>query len=146
MRVAIAGLLGVAGAFSPGVQASADKDTLFFFFSTESSEAPALARAVVRISKAKPGKLQIRPVILVEDWRRLRGVTEKSPIFQTVRELGRLRDPEGVDIRVFDEEGLRLAAAWKVTRLPAAVLVSRGKAHPVQGSQADLLSLFACER
>ena len=146
MRLVTLALLGTAGTFGPGTEAADDRDILYFFFGTESAADAALARAVVRVARARRGKLDVRPVILVEDFRHLRATTEKSPLFQTVRELGRLHDPEGTDIRIYDEEGLRLAAAWKIARLPAAVLVRRDKAHLVQGSLADLDMLFGCDR
>jgi hypothetical protein len=47
---------------------------------------------------------------------------------------------------VYDEEALRLAAAWKIERLPAAALVRGGRAHVVQGTGLDLDSLLRCGR
>ena len=123
-----------------------EPDTLYYFFSPETESASAGARILIAFAKAGHEKLKIRPVVLIEHWERLRKVTPESILWKTVRELGRLREPAGVDIPLYDVEGLRLAKAWKITRLPAFVLVSHGRAHAIHGPNADLGSLQGCDR
>jgi hypothetical protein len=56
-----------------------------------------------------------------------------------MRQLGKV-----APLQVFDEEALRLARAWKLTRLPALVLVNGGRAHVLQGGAHGLEDLFGC--
>lgn len=138
-------LLGPGMAGEPQAEGGADqRDRLYFFFSPDTGA--VAARKVVTFAKAHSGAIDVRPVILVEDWSKIRSAKEDSPLVLTVRELGRLREPEGVDIRLFDEEGLRLAMRWKISRLPALVLVCRKRAHLIQGTEGDLDLLAGCER
>jgi len=120
--------------------------TLYFFFSPATPSAPAAARALASVAKATPGKIRIRPVLLVENWKALKKPTEESPLYRTVRELGDRSDARGVHIPIFDEAGRRLARAWKLSRLPAFLLVVHGKAHVVTGSRLSLDELSECER
>jgi hypothetical protein len=138
-------LLGPGMAGDPQARGEVGRpDRLYFFFSPDTG--PDAARKVVTFAKAQARTIEVRPVILVEDWTKIRKVAEDSPLLQVVRELGRLREPEGVDIRLFDEEGLRLARLWNLSRLPASVLVAHGHAHVVQGSQSAPGSLLGCDR
>jgi len=131
--------LGLAqGKEQPGKEAPG-KLALYFLFSENSRGAPEAARAVTSFLACHPGEAVLRPELLVQDWKELGRVTEESPLFRTLRELR-------VPLRVYDEEALRLAAAWKISRLPAAVLVRDGRAHVVQGASVDLESLFRCSR
>jgi hypothetical protein len=123
-----------------------EPDTLYYFFSPEAQTAQAGAKTLVDFAKAAHEKLRIRPVLLVEHWEGLRKVTPESVLWKTVQELGRLREPAGVEIPLYDVEGLALAKTWKITRLPAYVLVIRGRAHAIYGPNADLGSLLGCER
>ena len=148
MKVLI-GCLALGGALPLWGEAQGrgkEQDTLYYFFSPETPSAPAGAKTLADFVKSRPGQFKVRPVVLVEHWEGLRKVTPESAIFKTIRELGHLREPEGVDIPLFDLEGLKLAKAWKITRLPAFVLVSRGRAHAIHGPNADLGSLLGCER
>ena len=123
-----------------------EADTLYYFFSPETETGPAGAKTLIAFAKVGHEKLRIRPVVLIERWEGLRKVTPEPVLWKTVQELGRLREPAGVDIPLYDVEGLALAKAWKIARLPAFVLVSRGRAHLVHGPSADLGSLVGCER
>ena len=132
-------LLGlVQGKEQPGTEAP-EKLALYFFFSEKTEGAPEATRAVMTFLACHPGEGVLRPALLVQDWKELGQVTEESPLFRTLRELR-------VPLRVYDEEALRLAAAWKISRLPAAVLVRDGRAHVVQGTSLDLESLFRCSQ
>ncbi len=134
-------ILGMApGKISAGEDESG-KATLYFFFSEKTAAAPAAAQAVSTFARGHPVQVVLRPALLVEDWTLLKKVTEDSPLFRTIRHLG-----ERVQIQVYDEEALRLAAAWKIVRLPAVALVLGGRAHVVQGASPDLESLWRCTR
>lgn len=138
---------GAAGVPPDGPQTgSAGDGTLYFFFSPDTPSAPAAASTLSKWAKAQEGKIHVRPVLLIEDWTTFRKATEESPLYRTVRELGGRGDPPGVPIPVFDEEGLRLARAWSLSRLPAFVLIARGKAHVIYGSKLSLDELSECGR
>jgi hypothetical protein len=140
-------LAGAAGVPPEGPQTGLVGDgTLLFFFSPDTSSAPAAATTLSKLAKAKEGKIRVRPVLLVEDWKTFRSATEESPLYRTVRELGGRGDPPGVPIPIFDEDGLRLARAWSLSRLPAFVLISHGKAHLVYGSRVTLEDLLECRK
>jgi len=146
----LAGVLLFAGAETREAGGRSPEETpertLYFFFSPEPPSAPTAARALATLAKAGDGSLQVRPVLLVEDWKAWKKPSEKSPLTQAVRELAARSEPRGVRLPVFDEEGLRLARAWKLSRLPAFVLVAHGKAHVVYGSRVALEELSECDR
>jgi len=141
LLAAMVGILGMAQGKGPLREADPRKGTLYFFFSEKTAAAPAAAQAVAKFARGHPDQVLLRPALLVEDWSLLRKVTEDSPLFQTIRHLG-----ERVQLQVYDEEALRLAAAWKIVRLPAVALVVGGRAHVIQGASADLESLFRCAK
>lgn len=115
--------------------------TVYFFLSEKTQGAPEAARALVKASSFWKGDVQLRPVLLAEDWKTFLKVDESAPLYRTVRELGK-----DFALQAFDEEGLRLASAWGITKLPAFVLLSGRRAHVVQGAASDLEELFRCSR
>jgi hypothetical protein len=135
---------GALGQAERGSAAASADGTLYFFFSPDTPGAPAAAKTAQGL--ASQGKIKVRPVLLVEDWKTFRKPTAESHLYKTIRELGGRGDPPGVNIGVFDEEGLRLARAWKLTKLPAFVLVAHGKAHVVYGSKLSVDELEECGR
>ncbi len=139
--VALLALLGTAGGGAPARRDEAEGRALYFFFSEKTLSAPEAAKAVAAFMAMAPPDLSLRPVLLVEDWTTFLKVGEASPLYLTMRELGRTSP-----VQVFDEEGLRLAQAWKITRLPALALVSRGRAHVLQGAVSGLDELLGCAR
>lgn len=141
LLVGTVAMLGMAQGKGSIRESDPRKGTLYFFFSEKTAAAPAAAQAVSKFAREHPDQVILRPALLVEDWTLLRKVTEDSPLFQTIRHLGK-----GVQIQVYDEEALRLAAAWKIERLPAVALVVGGRAHIVQGAELDLESLWRCAR
>ena len=145
---AVLALVGTPGAQADGPKPKASLDgTLFFFFSGTDPLSSAAAKSLGGLAAAlKEGGVRMRPVLLVEDWKAWKKPTEDSPLFKTVRELGGGRNGPGVNIPVYDLEGLALARAWKLNRLPAFVLVAHGKAHVVYGTRIDLAELSRCER
>ena len=139
-------IFGMLGAQTEGGKSDASLEgTVFFFFSPDAPQSPAAAKARSVLAAALKGKFRIRPVLLIEDWKTFRKPTEDSPIYRTVRELGG-GGPPGVSLPVYDLEGLRLARAWNLSRLPAFVLITQGKAHVVYGSRLDLEDLARCGR
>jgi hypothetical protein len=113
------------------------RDTLYFFLSRESPGIASLSRDVVQAVLERKGGVRLRPVLLVEDFQTLGKIDDRHPFFKSLKELGRLYGKE-LDISVYDDEGLRLAREWKVTRLPALVLVQGRTAHKVSGSAVNV--------
>lgn len=144
MRKGIAGLLMLAGVLGGGTPAQgndAEHRTLYFFFSEKTSSAAATLKAAIAFLAKGKEDVVLRPALLVEDWNTFLKVGETSPLYQVMRELGKT-----TPVQIFDEEALQLATAWKVTRLPAMVLVDRGRAHVLQGSAAGMEEIFGCPR
>lgn len=108
---------GPAGALRP-----APVNTLYFFFSPQ-TRGEDLARRVIPFLKEKKGAIQLRPVLLVREFGTVEKVQEDSSFIRTLKEFSKLGDRE-LDIPLYDEEGLALAEAWKITRLPTLVLGS----------------------
>ena len=132
--------LGVGSAEDP-----AGPPTLYFFFGSEDPNSVTLASKVVATVKAARGRVLLRPVLLVEDWRGLGRLKKESPL---VRTLQKLEDVLGknLNIPLYDVEGLRLAKAWRITRLPALAVVAGGKAHVSFGTRVDPGELLKCAK
>lgn len=144
MKTALLAVLGLTGFAEGGPSSEGDPEagkTVYFFFSEKTRAAPEAARALVKASTLWKSDVALRPVLLVEEWKTFLKVDESAPLYRTVRELGK-----DFALQAFDEEGLRLASAWGITRLPAVVLVSGGRAHKVQGAGSALEGLFRCSR
>jgi hypothetical protein len=144
MRTPTVALLALMGTAGGGAQARGDEAegrALYFFFSEKTPSAPETAKAIAAFMAKAPPDLTLRPVLLVEDWSTFLQVGEASPLYLTMRELGRT-----TPVQVFDEEGLKLAHAWRIARLPALGLVSRGRAHVLQGAVSGLDELLGCGR
>jgi hypothetical protein len=134
-------VLCVAGAEAPARGDEEEQRTLYFFFSEKTSSAPEAAKAIVAFLARNKGEVALRPALLVEDWSTFLKVGEASPLYLTMRQLGK-----ATPIQIFDEEALKLAQAWKITRLPALVLVAHGRAHVLQGGVIGLEELLGCSR
>lgn len=139
--VALVMTIGLVGRDVPASGQEAERRTLYFFFSEKTSGAPEAAKAIVASLTRGKGEIALRPALLVEDWSTFLKVGEASPLYLTMRHLGK-----ATPVQVFDEEALRLAQTWKITRLPALVLVAHGRAHVLQGAVAGLDELFGCSR
>src|SRR6516225_9780538 len=109
-------LLGVVPSpESPARTGGAPEDgTLYLFFSPDNPFSPSAAKTASDIARREKGKIRIRPVLLVEDWGAWKKPTEDAPLFRTVRELGGRGEPPGINLPVYDLEGLRLARAWNL--------------------------------
>lgn len=123
-----------------------EEGTLYFFFSPENPFSPAAAKTASAIATTQKGRIKVRPVLLVEDWAAWKRPTEDAPLYLTVKALGGANGPPGLNLPVYDVEGLHLARAWNLSRLPAFVLVAQGKAHVVYGTRLDLDDLARCGR
>jgi len=116
---------------------------LYFFFTPECRDAPEAARRAKAFLWKNSGKIRLRPVLLIRDFKRLARTEEGDPFQLAMKELGELGP---LDIPLYDEEGLKLAGHWKVDVVPAFVLVARGRAHRVLGGRVDLEEVFRCEK
>ncbi len=141
LSAALLAFIGVVGGQAPARGDEAEQKTLYFFFSEKTSSAPEAAKAIVVFLAKGKEEVVLRPALLIEDWSTFLKVGEASPLYQTMRQLGKTSP-----VQVFDEEALRLATAWKITRLPALVLVAHGRAHVLQGAVAGLEELLGCSR
>jgi hypothetical protein len=127
------------GGQAPAKDNEGDRKTLYFFFSEKTSPAPEMAKAINAYLAKGRDDIALLPALLVEDWNTFLKVGETSPLYQTIRQLGKI-----TPVQVFDEEALKLATAWKITRLPAVVIVARRRAHVLQGAAAGLEEIFGC--
>lgn len=116
---------------------------LYLFLTPGGGGSPEAARRAAEFAGKHPREVRLRPVLLVEDFKSITQADPDGPLFKAVRELGRAG---AVDIPLYDEEGLRLAERWKVTEVPAYVLVRGGRAHRVTGDGADLEGVLSCSR
>jgi hypothetical protein len=140
--VLLGGALGFPSPARPG--GGPEDGTLYLFFSPDNPFSPAAAKTLSAVARGEKGKIKVRPVLLVEDWAAWKKPTEDAPLYRTIRELGGSGGPPGLGLPVYDLEGLRLARTWKLSRLPAFVLVAQGKAHVVYGTRLDLEELLRC--
>ena len=92
---------------------------------------------VVRLAKeANSGMTPIRPVLLLEKFTTLSRPSRHPSLIRALKILEKANG-RGLDIPLYDEEGLRLAKSWGIRTLPAIVLVRKGRAHVFEGSRAD---------
>lgn len=86
----------------------------------------------------------LRPCLLVEDFAALKKVNETH--VENVKALRELVG-DGFRLPLVDEEGLALARALAIERLPAFCLVDPGsrRAHIVHGRGARIPEVFRCE-
>lgn len=139
--IALLALLGSAGGGLPASGEATEGKALYFFFSEKTPSAPEAAKAIAAFMASGKGHVELRPALLVEDWNSFLKVDNTSPLYRTIRELGKQ-----VPLQVFDEAALRLALAWKITRLPALVLVANGRAHVLTGAVTGIDDLWGCSR
>ena len=145
MGVAIAAL-GVPGPLAAPQRWQGREDdspTLYFFFAPAApGSVEGAKRAVLFIKEAK-GRVRLRPVLLVQDFKGIGKLEESSPFYKTLKELQSLGT---LNMPLFDEEGLGLALRWEIRSVPAFVLVSRGNAHRALGPRVNLEELLECDR
>ena len=148
MRLCIAGmtllLLGQsAPPRSPG-PGDADRKAgsiLYFFFTPDAAGAIDAARHAVEFVRSSRGRVRLRPVLLVSQFRGLGMLQESSPFYRSLKELQAL---EALNVPLYDEEGLELAERWELRSTPSFVVVTAGRAHRVAGSRAKLEDLLEC--
>ena len=111
-----------------------------------SPEAPHSERTLARLRKTqteRPG-MRVDHHLLVGDFRDL-SLTPSAAFQAAVKAL---REGEGTEfgLSIFDEEGLRLATSYGLSRLPALVLEHGGRVHIAYGSDPDLEELLKCRK
>ena len=150
MRVMAAGIVSLALGF-PGLlplpqgaqKPKAEGRTLYFFFTPESRGAAEGARKAVEFVKAHPNQVRLKPVLLLSKFEGVGKLDDKSPLYLSLKELQALG---GLDIPMYDEDGLRLAEAWEIRSVPSFVLVEGGRAHRAVGPRASLNDLWDCKQ
>lgn len=106
----------------------AEESIVWVFLSPDSPDAS-------KVLESLKGE-RVRAVLLVE---RYFGEREPAaPFLATVRASG--------ELRVVDEEGLRMAKRLGVRRLPAVAVVRGDRAHLASGTQVDAQELLRCSR
>jgi hypothetical protein len=137
-------LLGMKAPSPPGD--GVVPNVLYFFTTPEAEGGPDGATCAKEFVRRHSRSIRLRPVLLAQDFTLLRSVTEKSPVFRTIRALEAGEKPGSLNIPLYDEEGLRLAETWDVRTVPAFVLVRDGRAHRMAGSRPNLDLLWECSR
>lgn len=147
VRLACIGWIGlsVLGASEHPAGSCGAPATLFFFFTPEAPGGPRAALLARRFLARHEKDVRIRPVLLAQDFRALRTLTEESPLYRTLKELESGSRPGSLDLPLYDEEGLELSERWDVRSVPAFVLVREGRAHRTIGSSPDLEHLWECK-
>ena len=118
-------------------------DTLYIFLGSETPAGERLARRSVKYALTRKGSIELRPVLLIEDWKALSRLTKESPLVRILKELERLGQGK-LGLPMYDEEGLLLVRRWRITRIPAIALVSHGRVHIAFGSRATPEELETC--
>jgi hypothetical protein len=141
VSAALPALLGM----SPQERGAAAKPprVLWIFFSHAEMDLRADLQVLGRLKHDGVG-FAIRPCFLVDDFGALK--TVKDLHVQNTNALRGLVGP-GFGLPMLDEEGLSMARALAIERLPAFCLVdaSTGRAHVVYGRGARLSELLTCE-
>jgi hypothetical protein len=145
MKALAIGLLGLLGPLAepPSRPSPGSERTLYYFFSPDTPGQAEIARRAVDYVLERGGALRLRTVLLVSDFGALGRVQEESGFTKGLKELGRISEGP-LDLAIYDEEGLALARAWKICRLPALVQVAGGRAHVATGSRARPQDLEDC--
>lgn len=140
--IALSGLVAPLILF--GKQDRRDETTrLRLFFSPDAPPSKMTVTRFRKIQASKPG-MEVDLHLLVADFRTLSSAP--SGAFQTaVKTLQETAEPQ-FGLSIFDEEGLRLAARYGLSRLPAAVLEHGGRIHVAYGSDPDLEELLRCKK
>ena len=134
----------VFGSTAPLTCEGGERAVLFIFITPESDAGPRASRAAKAFIGRHDKEIRLRAVLLAQDFRTLRTLTDRSPLYQTIKELEAGSKPGSLDIPLYDEEGLRLAERWGIRSVPAFVLVRAGYAHSTAGAASDLEKLWEC--
>jgi hypothetical protein len=147
-RAAVWAVLSLAllGMKAPSPPGDGVPNVLYFFTTPEAEGGPEGATCAKEFVRRHSRSIRLRPVLLARDFTLLRSVSEKSPVFRTIKALEAGEKPGSLNIPLYDEEGLRLAETWDVRTVPAFVLVRNGRAHRMAGSRPNLDLLWECSR
>jgi hypothetical protein len=135
-----AALLGMSPQDRGAAQAPAR--VLWIFLSQAETDLRMDLEAIGCLKRKFP--FALRPCLLAEDFGAMKKVKEAHVLnLKALRELV----GEGFGLPVVDEEGLAMARALGVERLPAYALVdtSSRRAHVVYGRGARMPEVFTCE-
>jgi len=124
-------------------ESTAREPRLSIFFSPQ---AALTAEAVGRIKKALAAnkQLQLRPVLLVEDFKQLEAAPS-ADFRTTVNSLREIVGPE-FGLQLYDEQGLEMAARLGIARLPAIVVEHGRRVHVAYGANPDIAALLRCAK
>lgn len=142
----LASLLPALLGMAPQDRVPAPKELWIFFSPGDPDFTKTLAevQGLVRSGTA----VRLRPVFLVDDHSQLKHPSEA--LAQNVKGLRALIGEEFA-MRVWDDDGLAIARALRLERLPAVVLVDRDragapvKAHVAYGAGVNLKELCQCD-
>ena len=140
VSAALPALLGMSPQ-ERGAVAKPLKVLWIFFSHAETDLRPDLA-VLRRLNVA--GGVAIRPCLLVDDFAAIK--TVKDVHVQNTNALRDLVGP-GFKLPLLDEEGLAMARALSIDRVPAFCLVdsATGRAHVLYGRGGRLSELMSCE-
>lgn len=121
---------------------------LWIFFSPADGEFTKTLAVVQGLARTESG-VRLRPVLLVDDAGLLKKPTEA--LAQNVKGLRALIG-EKFGMRVWDDDGLAVARALGIERLPAVVRLDRDragvptKAHVAYGTEVNVKELCRCDK
>ncbi len=107
------------------------------------------ARRVLAGLEKRGVRPELRPVLLLSDFKIVGRLQSDEPFFNPIKELRDLRGP-GFEIRIYDEEGLAWAERLAIERTPAWALVAsdpkneRCRAHIAYGARAKIEEATSC--
>jgi hypothetical protein len=111
-----------------------------------SPEAPPSERALARLRKIQAGHtgMRIDHHLLLGNFRDL----SLTPSLDFQAAVKALRESGGQEfgLSIFDEEGLRLATSYGLTKLPALVLERGGRVHVAYGADPDIEEFLKCRK
>lgn len=146
--LAAGGLLGAQGlqeSHSTLDRAPAEA-RLYIFLSPTDRDLATLAGEVLRAMAGfeKRGmRPEIRPVLLLSDFKCVGQLHTDEPFFSMVKELGAICGP-GFEIRLYDEDGLAWAERLAIERTPAWALVRGDRVHLAYGTRARIDEVTSC--
>lgn len=128
------------------------KARLFLFLSPTDRDLETLPGEIRRVMAGveKKGMCpELRPVLLLSDFRCVEQLHADEPFFNLIKELRDLYG-SGFEIRLYDQEGLAWAEKLAIERTPAWALVTsdprneRHRAHLAYGARARIEEVTSC--
>ncbi len=139
--------IGVVGAQERAAVRGPRKDrTLWFFFAPSQRGLAKEVRRIGEVLRSHP-EIGFRPCLVVDDWSLVRRPSQDFA--ETVKALRSLIGPE-FSLPLWDDEGLALARAIGVERVPAYALIETApkggtrRAHLAYGQGAKIEEILRC--